>query len=103
MRVNAKRMLVLVEDAGYEPRGYSGRFMFGLECLGVSLERDTTPMAFFADLLEQVAAVGELEDQLAELSFMMRETRTDQLGLGTIVYWPEIEFVGRETGEQDRS
>jgi hypothetical protein len=60
-------------DAGYSPRSYSGRGMYGESCVGLALESET-------DLLKVGAALGE---RLAQRSF-----RTDSLGMGIIAYWP---------------
>lgn len=53
-------------------QGYSGRFMFGKKCLGI-----TGPST--ATIIEAAARKG------------FRKAVTDNMGLDYIVYWPPIE------------
>jgi hypothetical protein len=50
---------------------YSGRGMFGKTCYGISCRNGTT-------CIEEAAARG------------LRKAKTDDMGLGVIVYWPNI-------------
>ena len=90
----------LIELTDYTPRKYSGRAMYGKQCLGVEIDRYESPYEFFAALIENAAeeAVERLDDEgevavydtFEEVSRMMRRTRSDSLGLGMILYWPHI-------------
>lgn len=63
--------------------GYSGRGMFGRKCPGITTE-DKNLLRAAADLVEgcsSVEAAGRL----------LRTARVDDMGLGLIVYWPEIQ------------
>jgi hypothetical protein len=65
--------------AGFKPRSYSGRGMFGEECVGVSIQHDS----------------GGNEDELP------RGNRVDSLGLGQIWYWPQCKWpAGLEGDDQ---
>ena len=58
----------VIERAGFEPRSYSGRGMYGKTCLGVDLPGAS----------KLVKLAGVLEPVL------------DQMGMGIIAYWPSI-------------
>jgi hypothetical protein len=60
-------LIARIKDAGLQPRAYSGRTMYGKYCVGVSLrglyEADGLPL---------------------------KGSRTDSLGMGIILYWPNV-------------
>jgi hypothetical protein len=59
--------------AGYEPDSYSGRGMYGKECVGVIV-------ASYAEVARAAQIVG-------------REPTTDSMGRGVVAYWPSIAWV----------
>jgi hypothetical protein len=63
-----KALITRLLNAGLTPRSYSGRGMFGRECVGVSLDR------------------GQ------ELTVNAGTASWDQLGMGRIAYWPRHEW-----------
>lgn len=76
-----RRQTELIEQLAEEVEGevynaYSGRFMYGKQCLGV-----TVP-----DLKKALMAVGRLG---------LPEPRIDQIGLEYILYWPEVPSTAR--------
>ena len=100
----AQELLALVAEVAEEMDGvelypnYSGRAMFGRTCAGFMLDRDVTPLAFFGQLLE-AANDMDAEDREAILSVlpeMMRDARTDAMGLGAILYFPSFYVPGFE-------
>lgn len=78
--------------------GYSGRAMFGRTCVGFTLDRDVTPLAFFGRLLEAAndMSAEDREEVLLVLPEMMRDARTDAMGLGAILYFPSFYAPGFE-------
>lgn len=66
--MTADQLIKKIEDSGRKARSYSGRSMFGAECVAVSLP--------------QGDAGGELP----------KGARTDSLGKGTIWYWPGVQW-----------
>lgn len=63
-----------LEAAGIETRSYSGRGMYGKECLG--------------------AVAHSAEDVYAECGRAnIKSARTDSMGLSVVVYWPSIPWV----------
>lgn len=82
-------------DLAWEANGeayfrYSGRSMYGKECVGITLSNIT-------DLLNIGAALyaflgdGHLTDEV--YSRFMRGASTDNMGRGMIVYWPNITCI----------
>lgn len=89
----------LIEDAEFETRSYSGRGMYGKECLGVVLEAGDE-IAFGAKVvLAAVERNDDLEEDdedrvdLDDLVGDIESASTDSLGRGTILYFPRIEFT----------
>ena len=66
------------DDEGRIYIGYSGRGMYGDECVGVTLDSMSRLYAFAL----------EFASRDAELADLMGSPRTDDLGLGMIAYWP---------------
>ena len=76
----------LLIDAGYKPRGYSGRGMYGAECVAISAESgDSAGYAIARQFGKEVYDF--------DLDMIMNRTRTDSLGKGVILYWPSIEWT----------
>lgn len=92
----------LLEEAGHECRSYSGRAMYGKECLGVDTERSLGTL--IADVMEAMVSTVDMEDghTVSACADAFRQMKTDSMGLGTIVYFPGVPFVAddeEETGE----
>lgn len=75
----------IIESAGYQTRTYSGRGMYGKECLAVSLH-DVSEQEFYADLIEKTDG-----SDAKQVSSALRNARMDNLGRGTILYFPSIQ------------
>jgi hypothetical protein len=73
--MNFEAFVEKIREAGYEPRSYSGRGMFGKVCVGVDLDRN---------------------DRGEDLPGGASE---DSMGLGYIMYWPHVEWVETEEVE----
>ena len=78
------------EAAGEEPpRAYSGRCMYGRQC--PALEGGSVPEV----LARLVLLVGALEEDgplVEEVAEAVRSARTDDMGLGVVVYWPDVKW-----------
>jgi hypothetical protein len=93
---------ILVE-AGLEPRNYSGRFMYGAQCIGVTVPHKDV-LALGTKIAAQAAAsasenlVDEAEgfaivtEALDAVKDIMSEARQDEMGLDAIVYWPDMKW-----------
>jgi hypothetical protein len=104
-----ERVRGLFEDAQYEPRSYSGRCMYGENCLAVTTDSASEAATVILDVVQACAENGTAEDVL-ELVAMLRGSRTDSMGRGVVVYWPDIKWADcgddddggfRHTGEHD--
>lgn len=70
-------------------RDYSGRFMYGARCFGIVAGPST-----YGEFLIEVAGDDEaLAKRLADT------VRTDDMGLSTIYYWPELRLYGDDEDE----
>jgi hypothetical protein len=96
----AKLLIEVAEAAGYEARSYSGRFMYGSTCVGVTLERDQSVVNFVLDVIEAASSFDE-EDDMENLTQALRNPRSDSMGLGTIIYWPELPWVDGDKKEEE--
>jgi len=76
-------------DMEFNVRKYSGRFMFGKQCLAIDGD-DINPI-LLGYCIGLVAA-----DEGVDLSGDLMGMRSDSMGLGMIYYWPYIEFEGDE-------
>lgn len=75
------------EEAGFDTRSYSGRSMYGKECLGVKCEDEVE--CFRRAIEDHLQSVGNL---IKTLDFIdsTYDYRTDDLGQGRILYFPNI-------------
>ena len=86
-------------------RSYSGRAMYGESCLGVDIESAGVGalMALIVDGIEELVDTDSLEpDDLAGIAAALRSMRTDQMGMGTIAYFPGVTYVAAAT-QSDRT
>ena len=94
----------LFEACDYETRSYSGRGMYGRSCLGVDLDRGDSTLSCIAHLLDHIAEEGHenWQDELEEFATAIRDSRSDSMGLGTILYFPDIPYIRSKEQEKDR-
>lgn len=95
---NAQELKELAEEAGFTVQSYSGRYMYGKECVGIVAEN----MAAVIPKLMGTAAITwshegmsvvELGDRVDSLAELMAEVRLDSMGLDTVLYWPSVEWL----------
>lgn len=90
MEVTAKQVAKAVLNYGLEARSYSGRGMYGAQCLGVDIGSWGEVMHITCAL---VAANVDVED-IKELGERMLY---DNMGRGMIVYWPALKIEPQST------
>ena len=90
--MTSKQLQDIIEMAGYETRSYSGRGMYGKECLAFTTERETSSFVVAADWMEAALYAGE--DFIESVLAAMRGLRTDSLGRGTVFYFPSMSVDG---------
>jgi hypothetical protein len=86
----------IIEDMGYRTTKYSGRGMYGEHCLGVDLDRNQSVFELIADLIK-----SDARNHPAAFAALIRALRIDDLGLGTIAYFPTAKFSGEEKAEDE--
>ena len=90
--------LELLECVAYDAYGpirvhrhYSGRAMYGDECLGVTINRDITQVELGAKLMKKAMDIPNRPPRfIDDLLNALENARTDSMGLGTIVYFPGV-------------
>lgn len=75
-----------LEENCYETRAYSGRGMYGKECLAVTVS-DVSAMWTMAMMLQE----DLIEDEDLDFTGPF-PPRYDSMGLGVILYWPSIPY-----------
>ena len=76
----------LLRDAGFKPRSYSGRGMYGKECVAISAESEAG--AGYA-----IARQNATKDYEINLDMIMNRVKTDSLGKSVVLYWPSLEWT----------
>lgn len=94
--MDSKQFIELLENCGYEPRSYSGRFMYGAKCVGVPLNGDELEIMVGASLMDQAHEVGI---DVADIYDTLSWTKDDSLGRGSILYWPKMLWPEEEDDE----
>lgn len=88
----SKQLIEWLEIAGFEPRSYSGRGMFGRSCVSVHGDRDEG-----VTLWTIATSLYSCNPDGADLIDRIPEPRTDNLGLDYVYYWPSFEWPEEET------
>lgn len=91
METNNKRetekLIFAIGDTDYEVQSYSGRGMYGKQCVGVSVPRGELLRA----CMKIALALTEMDErELADT--ISDEAMSDSLGLGSILYFPFNEW-----------
>lgn len=74
------------ENEGYEIyENYSGRCMFGRTCLGVVVHQNDSFMDFLMKLTKYMD-----DNEVEDTDFSLEGVAYDNLGLDTVVYFPNI-------------
>ena len=91
--MDAKLLIEVLQGAGYEPRSYSGRGMYGRQCVGVTLGRTASEfglgVAVCREALDLLGS-GETDSFLAALARLT--VSTDSMGPGQILYFPGVQW-----------
>jgi hypothetical protein len=94
--ISAQMLKHIIQDAGYIPRAYSGRGMFGKECIGFETHDREATMALALDgTADALCDEGEISEDDYDLFFelLTEHLASDDLGKGTIFYFPSIPFT----------
>lgn len=108
------------EEAGYAIRSYSGRFMYGRACVAVAATIDGDKIDNVVEVMYnilntvwenivQLETADSPEDdtqdygeirELRALVSQLGNVRWDSLGVGSIIYWPDIEYLEVDNGSE---
>ena len=123
--LNAEQIQLLREivdncnDTGAEPRCYSGRGMYGAECLGVVGEDDECDKllssiitALIDDVYQMSIDADDTEESLQNarktmdnaqciVSALIRGQRRDTMGKQIVVYFPDIDWAEYNPEDED--
>ena len=83
-----------IEDSGYSVRSYSGRGMYGKNCLGFETSRYQNSIQAVAEIIGSLAETCQFDEDLELQDFieMFSDVQQDSMGLGQIIYFPDISW-----------
>jgi len=99
----------ILENAGREVYAYSGRAMYGTKCLAFDLDGSipqemaqlsTDIMNYCYDNLSRDSA-EELINEMETFLDIIAEAKTDDMGLGTVIYFPNMTWNENLDEESD--
>jgi len=85
--MNSDTFVEILSDLDYEPRSYSGRNMFGRQCVGIEVEDLHELYDIGYNVAEAIADRG-----MSTVASSPGTPVFDQLGRGIIVYWPNMDW-----------
>lgn len=85
--MDSQQVIEAIKDAGYDTRSYSGRGMFGKECLGVTTDN---PIKMVCEVIAAFSVKVNDIETVEELTKVLGKAQTDSMGRDTIVYWPSL-------------
>lgn len=86
-QIDAAALKEIFEGMNYESRDYSGRGMFGRRCFAVECDN---PSGLIAEVFLYLAENETPYAEMVQVAEMLKDSRTDSMGHGSIVYWPSI-------------
>ena len=92
-------MQEIAEEAGLNPRSYSGRGMFGKQCLAITT--DANPFLAMAQLIESARQNTDPDQALEDLQDALSSASMDQMGLGTVIYFKDIPFTMDDSDDKE--
>lgn len=90
----------LIEGIDASARSYSGRSMYGDNCIGVTT--DLGPFTFSAELIETaIRFYGADSEELKSTISLLKKTNSDSMGMSSIYYWPSVKWEGPDWDEDE--
>ncbi len=96
----SRSVIAILPDLGLEARSYSGRGMYGAECVGVDCEGMTSHQIVARIVL---ALCEQGPDGLDAAEHFTRDgaVASDSMGRGSIVYFPRLPWVEEDEEGED--
>ena len=86
--MESQEFVNLIASAGFRPKSYSGRGMFGARCVSVNLDKNEV-----ASFGAMVCATASPEEQpFAER--LVEKYSMDSMGMGVVLYWRSMSADG---------
>lgn len=85
--MDSSTLINIIDNSGFSARDYSGRGMYGKECIAVC--------GNVAEVIARMMYEASLEMDQCELDEFAEEIgkcHTDSMGRSTILYWPQFEW-----------
>lgn len=92
-----QELIDVLESAGYEPRSYSGRSMYGKECVGVTTDDSAV------DVLINCLGVAVEPERIDDICDLFRHYNEDSMGRSSIIYFPRVEWEGDNDDDDEES
>ena len=89
-----QQLVDIIEDAGYEADSYSGRCMYGAECVSIFTDDSEFEVA------TMMAAAAQRLGCFDEWTEVACRTKRDLMGLGIVLYWPSVAWPEEATEEE---
>ena len=94
MTMNVERL----EESGFETRRYSGRGMYGAECIAFEVIGGSELGA----VAEIISSIETVEEQ-AEVVKAFKQAKTDSMGRdGIVIYFPKYKYAAQPGHEPDK-
>lgn len=97
----------VVDDSGQEMRirSYSGRCMYGKECMALVCENYGQVARVIAGVMrlvcEQAENKSESPVEVDDVEIKLGRMRMDSMGCGIVAYWPDIPFEKDADDDED--
>jgi len=97
----------VVDDSGQEMRirSYSGRGMYGKECMALVCQSYGQVARVIAGVMrfacDQAENNPESPVEVDDVEINLGRMQMDSMGRGIVAYWPDIPFEGEEDGDDE--
>jgi len=89
-------------DHVFYSRSYSGRGMYGKRCLGFEIDSNNVAgaVALVISRFVRLRKTNNVMKDISELANIFDHSEQDSMGMGTILYFPQIEWIWDEEQEE---
>jgi hypothetical protein len=93
----------VLENTDYKPRAYSGRYMHGKQCMGITCDTDAARLitTIMRGVVDELDGDDEAFDKMRDIIEAIDNPNTEAMGRSVIVYWPNIDWNEWEESEEE--